>query len=185
MIATDALAQLRACGVTIAAGSEPGTVRLTLRGPLPAALRTAIRDRNALREALDQEAADVAARAQRLRAARAVLLRATHLLTDPTPERRETRRGRRRAARVVRLSVDPSRALYWALDEKVPATETASAVLVTELVHAAVRRELEERCPGQPVPGGLLRLAASDSGEALRQLFLGAANRLRPPATAS
>ena len=105
------LDQLRGCGATITAGPEPGTVQLALRGPLPAALRAAVRDRAGLRRALDQEAADAAVLIRERRTARLVLRHAAAMLGELPPNAAGTRRGRRRA----RLGGDPSRALYWAL----------------------------------------------------------------------
>ncbi|MHB8325339.1 MAG: hypothetical protein ACYDHB_13145 [Candidatus Dormibacteria bacterium] len=162
------LAQLQACGVTITSGADPGTVQLALRGPLPPALRAAVRDRAALRDALDQEAAVASALIRRRRNGREVLRYAAHLLGQPVLNER--------------LAAKPSRALYWGLGSAAKGGDPEAALLVAELVHGAVLQELEARYPGQPVEGALVRLGGADGPGALRDLFLAAADRLRPPA---
>lgn len=175
------LGQLRGCGATIIAGPEPGTLQLALRGPLPPALRAAVRDRAGLRRALDQEAADAAVMIRDRRTARRVLRHAAALLGDLPPDALETRWGRRRGRRRARLVADPSRALYWALSSAAGADGAEAAARVAELVHGAVRQELEVRCPGQLVEGGLVRVGDAEGPGALRELFRAAADRLRPP----
>lgn len=175
------LDRLRACGVAVTPGAEPGTVQLALRGPLPPALRSMVRDRAALREALDQEAAAAAELIRARRRGREVLRHASAMLGEPPPDAVGTRRGRRWA----RLAADPSRVLYWALASAAKADGAEALARVAELVHGTVRQELEARCPGQPVEGGLLRLGEAQGAGALRELFRAAADRLRPPAAGS
>ena len=114
-----------------------------------------------------------------------VLRRAARLLVCPTPQGPGTRRERRRAERAARLRATPSRALYWALAEGAPRGDADASLLVAELVHGAVREELAARHPGQPVAGGLIRLAAAHGAPALQEVFLAAADRLRPPEAGS
>ncbi len=182
---TDVLTQLRACGVTIAPGEEPGTVRLALSGPLPAALRAAVRDRAALRDALDQEVAAAAELFRARRTGRQVLRHAAAMLEEPPSGAPGTRRERRRARQMAPLATDPSRALYWAIARRAQRDDADAALPVAELVHCAVLRELEARYPGQPVEGALVRLGDAEGPGALRELFRAAADRLLAPAAGS
>ncbi len=180
----DVLTQLRASGVSVTPGAEPGTVQLALSGPLPPALRAAVRDRAALRDALDQEAAAAAELIRARRTGRQVLRHAAAMLEVPS-DAPGTRRERRRARQMAPLATDPSRALYWAIARKAPRGDADAALLVAELVHGAVLQELGARYPGQPVEGALVRLGDAEGPGALRELFRAAVDRLRAPAAGS
>lgn len=175
------LDQLRASGVIVPPGAEPGTVQLSLPGPPSGALRSMVRDRAALREALAQGAAAAADLARSRRWGREVLRHAAAVLGEPPPDALGTRRGGRRA----QLAANPSRALYLALGSAAKADSAEAVVRVAELVRGAARQELEARCPGQPVQGGLVRLGDTEGPGALQVLFLAAPDRLRPPAVGS
>ncbi|MHB8322988.1 MAG: hypothetical protein ACYDHB_00975 [Candidatus Dormibacteria bacterium] len=160
------LTELRAHGVEVTPGAEPGTVQLALRGPLPPALRAAIRDRAGLREALDHEAAAALAVTRGRANAIKVLRHAAHMMGW--------------AVLPPRLVANPSRALYWALGPPATGDDAEQGAMVAELVHDAVRAELAARYPSELVERGLVRLGATEGPGALRELFLAAAERLRP-----
>ena len=147
------LAQLRASGVTIAPGPEPGTVQLALRGRLPPALR-AVPDH---------------------RKGQAVLPHAVRMLSWPAaPERLETRRERRWARHMARLSAKPSLALYWALTSARHRVDSKCGARVAELVHDAVRAEMTRRHAKWPTEGCLLRLVEEEGPAALRDVLVAA-----------